>query len=968
MQENNNGYPNEENTEANDLPLDQSDNIEPLAPDAEDDDVIFFDGRKNEPTEPEISDESGDTRDFEPVNQPADTDGSTKTFDTVDDIKNDKKDDKKDKSKDDGANSNEKTAKAAKATAKGAWFIVRKVLTYLLNIFLTVLIVGIITGTVVALAFLVYIKNYVDPEYTGLDNLKFDSALSTTMYYVDDSGTEVLLEEDTLVSSENRLWADYEDIPQYLIDAYVAVEDQRFWEHDGVDTTRTASAIYNFFIPTSSNYGGGSTITQQLIKNVSGENAATIQRKVQEIFRAMNVEEKYTKEEILEMYLNTIFLSHNSYGVRVAAQTYFGKELQDLTLTECAAIASIGKWPTHYDPISNPNNNLTRRNLVLKLMLEQGKITEEEFNEAYDKPLKLADGTEESYTENVHSYYIDAVMDDVIDDLMETYGYDKATASRVLYSGGLQIVTCLDPDIQACVEKVYTDSSYWPEMKGMQAQSAICIMDPKTGDIVAMCGGLGEKRESRGLNRVNSYRQSGSSIKPLSIYAYGLDNGYYTAGSVVDDVPPVYNEETGSYWPRASTYRGLVSLDYAIRVSLNTVPVKAAMDMGIQNVYENFKDYGYTTLVDSKTLANGTVVSDINTSSMALGGMTYGVTIREHTQAYATLANGGMTSKSRTYSVVRDNTGKIILENREKHEYKYKESTAATITDLLTGVVSESYGTAYSYVNIPSKLGVQVAGKTGTTNDKKDVWFSGYTPDFVACCWYGYDNNKVITASGNCAAQLWNSVFTEIYTYMNENGVEYTSKFEIPSSVTEVEYCILSGKRATDACRNDILYKQSGSARNSCIATGLFAIYDAPGENDYCDKHVMLPYDKVTGAICVEGYCHCPAENIEYYGFRKMSIGDREMHNNLSVLDAGSICVDLPEGYILPDSMSVPYYNNLFGETNFGSTSSEYRYNEACLVHTKPAEPEPPTDPEIPSDPNNPSNPTDPTVPTEPTN
>jgi penicillin-binding protein 1A len=523
------------------------------------------------------SQDNGDTRDFDKVPQSneTETNGGTKIFDTVETPETKANG----KSKNTQQTGNSKTAKAAKNTFMGVVFVARKVLTYLLNVLLTVLLVGIITGTVVVIAFVAYIKNYVDPNYTGLDNLKFESAISTTMYYVDDTGNEILLEKDTLESSENRMWADYADIPQDLIDAYIAVEDMRFFEHNGVDTTRTASAIYNFFIPTSSNYGGGSTITQQLIKNVSKDNEATIQRKVQEIFRAFNVETKYSKEDILEMYLNTIFLSRNSYGVRVAAETYFGKSLEELNLTECAAIASIGKSPTKYDPVSNPNNNLVRRNLVLKLMLEQGMITDEEFNEAYDKPLTLKDGTQEGYNENVHSYYIDAVMDDVIADLMEEYGYDEATASRMLYSGGLQIVTCLDPVIQDCAEKVYTDSAYWPETNGMQAQSSICIMDQKTGDILALVGGLGEKRESRGLNRATqTRRQCGSSIKPLSIYAYALDTGYYHAGSPVDDVPPVYNETTGRYWP-SGTYRGLVSLDYAIRVSLNTVPVKAAMNL-----------------------------------------------------------------------------------------------------------------------------------------------------------------------------------------------------------------------------------------------------------------------------------------------------------------------------------------------------------------------------------------------------
>lgn len=887
------------------------------------------------------------TRDFAPVDQTAKSgESATRTFDKVE-----KETTAEKKKKQKKAKQSTKTARAAKATAKGVLFTVRKVLTYLLNALLTILVVGIITGSVVVLAFVFYIQNYVDPNYTGLDNLKFDSALSTTMYYVDSEGNEVLLEDDTLVSSENRLWASYSDIPQNLINAYIAVEDQRFYEHNGVDTTRTASAIYNFFIPTSSSYGGGSTITQQLIKNVSGENDATIQRKVQEIFRAFNVEEKYTKPEILEMYLNTIYLSHNSYGVRVAAETYFGKELNELTLVECAAIASIGKWPTHYDPISNPQNNLTRRNLVLKLMLEQGKITEDEFNEAYDAPLTLADGSEESYSETIHSYYIDAVMDDVIDDLMAEYGYDEVTASKVLYSGGLQIVTCLDPVIQACAEKVFTDSSYWPETDGMQAQSAICIMDPDSGDLLAIVGGLGEKRESRGLNRATqSYRQCGSSIKPVSVYAYAIDSGLINGGSAVDDVPTVYYEDTKSYWPPNSDrrYRGLVGIDYAIQSSLNTIPVMLIQKLGVENVYNNFKDYGYTTLVDSVTTSNGTVLSDINLSPLALGGLTYGVTVREHTQAYATLANSGITSKARTYSVVRDSTGKVILDNSEQHEVKYSESTAAIMTELLTHVVTGSYGTAASRIKFWKNYGVEVAGKTGTTNDKKDVYFCGYTPDFVATCWYGYDRNQVITASGNCAATLWNSVFNEIYKYYEENGIEYTKEFEVPSSVvTDVEICTISGKLATDACRNDLYHKNGGM---SCIGKAAFNRYDVPTE--YCDVHVMCKWDTVTEALCLDG-CSCPAENLIDVGMRKLSVSDRALYGSVSVGDAQYTYMELPEGYVYPTNPNVPFFQNALPEDiNFGISTSSKPANRVCTEHLHTEEE---NDPLIPDETGNPN-------------
>ncbi len=886
------------------------------------------------------------TKDFEhsELNQP-DKAGPTKHFDTVEkDSQNNEE-----KPKTTPKKKKSKTLKAAKFTAKSVLFVIRKILTYLLNIFLTISVVGIITGTVVVLAFVVYIKNYVDPNYTELDNLKFDSALSTTLYYLDKDGNEVLLEEDTLESSEKRMWADYEDIPKILIDAYIAVEDQRFYEHDGVDMTRTASAIYNFFIPTSSSYGGGSTITQQLIKNVSGDNQTTMQRKIQEIFRAFNVEKKFSKQEIMEMYLNTIYLSHNSYGVRVAAQTYFGKELQDLNLAECAAIASIGKWPINYDPIVNPKNNLERRNLVLKLMLQQGRITQEQFDEAYDAPLTLADGSEEEYSENIHSYYIDTVLDDVTADLMKEYGYDYATASRLLFSGGLQIVTCLDPVVQECAEKVFENSEYWPAQSGMQAQAAMCIMDPKTGNLLAIIGGLGEKKVARGTNRAtHSERQCGSSIKPVSIYAYALDSGLYHAGSTVDDVPQTFNEDTGGYYPSnaGSSYKGMVSLDYSVRRSLNTIAIKTCNLLGAQNVFDHMLDHGYTTLVDLEIKEDGSEFSDIGAAQLGLGGLTYGITVREHTQAYSSLANNGVSSKARSYSEVRDSTGKVILNNKEKHEVIYKESTAAVMTEMLRRVVATGLGTASGFIRLDVNFDMQVAGKTGTTNNKYDTYFCGYTPDLLGCVWYGYDYYKTVTAGSAAPGALWEAVFTEIYNYYDANGIEYSKKFEVPDSVVEnVEYCTISGKLATDACRNDLYAMNDGQ---SCVATMTFAKNDVPTE--YCDRHILLKWDKVTEALCLDG-CQCPDSDIIEVGFRKLTLEERFMKVNVFIGDAEYTYMEVDKYYDYPTSPNVSFFYNAFPDKYkyaFGTYGSKPA-NRICIEHYHPEQEDEPTDPAVPA-------------------
>jgi penicillin-binding protein 1A len=384
------------------------------------------------------------------------------------------------------------------------------------------------------------------------------------------------------------------------------------------------------------------------------------------------------------------------------------------------------------------------------------------------------------------------------------------------------------------------------------------------------------------------------------------------------------------------------------------------MEMGVENVYKNFKSYGYTSLVDLETRADGSVFSDMNTSPLALGGLTYGVSVREHTQAYATLANNGVTSKARTYSVVRDSTGRVILDNSEKHDVMYKETTTAILTNMLTHVVTGSYGTARSRINFYKKYGVEVAGKTGTTSDKKDVYFAGYTPDFVACCWYGYDLNQVITTSGNSAASLWNSVFDEIYKYYKDNGISYTKKFEYPSSMVTAEYCTISGKIPTEACRNDLYHKKGGM---SCIAKGMFNKLEAPTE--YCDAHVMVKWDKVTNALCLDG-CECPAANLVDVGLRKLTIEDRALKGKVTIGDAQFTYMDVPADYVYPTGTGVPFFQNALPEGYSFGYSSAKPSNRICIEHYDKNEPDDPFTPDTSVDPDasaEPDTPDEPAVP-----
>ena len=842
-----------------------------------------------------------------------------------------------------------------KLIAKSAiWYPVKililvlwKLISFCLNILFTVLIIGAVTGVVVACAFLLYIQSNIETTYDGLNNLKFDSSLNTTLYYTDDTGTEVLLEDDTLHGSENRLWAEYREIPQDLIDAFVSIEDKRYFFHNGVDLRRTLGAVINYFIPGGSAYGG-SSLTQQLIKNVSQETDTTIQRKVQEIFRALYVEKHFSKEEILEMYLNVISFSQNTNGVKAAARTYFNKELKDLTLVECAALAAIPKYPTYYDPLRNPDNNLLRRNLVLKTMLENGYITQEEFDSTYNVPLYLNTSVQETESggEKVHSYYIDAVIEDVTKALMERYNIDRTTASRKLYSGGLQIVVNMDPDVQSIMESVFTDENCFPKTTGIKFQAAMVVMDPTTGKVLGIVGGRGEKTVNRGLNRATqSTRQCGSSIKPLSIYAYAIDRGIINYGTPMLDLPIEYREEDKTYWPPNAPvgYDGIISLVSAVQESKNTTAVRLVQEVGLINSFDFLVNtLGFTTLVERREYG-GVIKSDITVSPLALGSFTEGVTVLEVTQGYTMFSNGGAVSKAMTFSMVRDSNGEIIIDNRTPEQKQaVSEQSAYIMTKILQTVISSSNGTANymfrGYLDSPAFAPkVEVAGKTGTTNDDRDRYFVGYTPDFTASVWVGYDNNKSLSnLKYNPATRLWIEVFNRIYGNLDAKNKAYKKSFDEPYGIIKTQYCIISGKLVNEPCKYDLQQVLKIDGFNA-ISTGYFTNSSVPTE--YCDTHVMYKWDKDKKALYLDG-CTCSGGNLIDVSLRRIT--PRIFQTNLTVADSQFTCIDpalLGSNYTYPTSRTVPYFYNIYQKGTYpgksGSSSAE-PYNRICIEHYSP--------------------------------
>ncbi len=642
--------------------------------------------------------------------------------------------------------------------------------SFLLNLLLTFLLIGSICLVIIGTAFLIYLSNFTDSRVEEIDMLTSTEDRTTGIFYVNDAGEVVEMEDERLAPTQNRVWVPYSDIPQNLVNAYIAIEDKRFEDHHGVDWIRTISATA-YYLTGKSSYGG-STITQQLIKNVTGDDDNTPQRKIEEIFRALNLEKEKTKSEIMEMYLNTIYLSQGCYGVQAAAYTYFDKPVSDLSLLECVAIAGITQSPTKWDPILNPENNKKRRNTILGEMLDQGKITIAEYEEAYNVDLTLAAPEEEDLSsgavdDEVTSWYMDAAIEDAAALLMEHYEVSYQVAIQMIYSGGMQLVLAMDPEVQATMEEVYADDEAINRIVGsskslIQPQSAMVVLDPTTGNVLGLVGGRGEKTKSRIFNyATDAKRQPGSSFKPLAVYAPAIDAGIIGYNSVYEDAPVMNHPDTGKPWPKNSYsgYRGAMPIYDAVAISSNAVAVRVLQDLGLENSFSFLKDTLHIDSLVLNTEVQGVKMSDMTLSGLGLGGLTFGVSVKEMTAGYTIFTNDGIYCEPRMVLKILDADGNVVVDNTPDYEVAIAEDTAAVMTKLLQGVVS--YGTGD---DVTLKNRVDTAGKTGTTSSNYDRWFIGYTPYYLGGVWFGYENQQTLSSfSGNPALKIWDEVMNRLH-------------------------------------------------------------------------------------------------------------------------------------------------------------------------------------------------------------
>lgn len=647
---------------------------------------------------------------------------------------------------------------------------------------------------VMLLAFLIYF--FTLNRELDLSLIRTGASSVTRIYYFDYEdrknrvGKEVELKDEELFLQKSE-WTSLYDMPKNLSNAFIAIEDKRFFEHNGIDILRTGKAVLNYVFGKDKNSFGGSTITQQLIKNLTGDNQTTVRRKTEEILRAVNLETKLSKNEILELYLNVVYLSQNCYGVGSGAEVYFGKKVSELSLSECAALASIVKSPTKYDPYKNEDNNIKRRNLVLKEMYNQGMITDTEYNEALKEEIEINDNIEDENKSGIYSWYTEALISEVSADLAEKNKISPEAARKLILKGGLNIYSTIDPKLQECAEEIYENySKYILPQDGKYPESACVIIDPETSDILALVGGIGKKNANIIFNRATSAkRPPGSVLKPLSVYAPAIEKNLITYASVMDDTPVQIKNNIA--WPKNSPdrYRGLVPIYYAVEHSINTIAVKVLQRVGINNSIAYLNDFLLT-------------VSDYdkNEASLALGQLTNGESLLNITNAYTAFSNGGKISSPKSYLYVTDNYGNIVLEKDTGENQVLSKETADIMTKMLENVVES--GTA-SIVKLNNE-NIALAGKTGTSSNNEDRWFIGYTPDYVCGVWTGFDTPKPIYASKNPSCVIFNEIFNKIYDNQDEK-----SDFQISNNIVEKEFCFDSGEQPTSFCDKDMRGKRT---------------------------------------------------------------------------------------------------------------------------------------------------------------
>ena len=829
--------------------------------------------------------------------------------------------------------------------------IAGRVVGIVLKVIVTLILVGLCTGALMACFAAVYINEVIVP-IADLSPDDFSWKEDSIMYY-EDKSTGQYVEMTKLLNVTSSVWVDYSEIPEDLINATVAIEDRRFWTHPGVDWRRTGYAVYSMF--TGKEISGGSTITQQLIKNQTNYNETTVKRKITEIVRAFRFTQNNSKEDTITYYLNAIPLGSKFEGVGAAALGYFGKPVSELTLAECASLIGITNNPSKYGPYSFSKSkgfdtdeiwdarqwNKYRQEVILYQMLEQEYISREEYDQAVAQELVFVRDAGQENADDIYTWYEETVISDVRKIMADEMGWSTQRTNQAMQRGGLRIYTCYDPAAQAIVDEIYTnrDNLDYTSKDGQQMQSTIAIIENDTGNLVAIAGKFGEKTINRDSNFATGEgggnRQPGSSFKPLAVYSPALEFNKVNPYSVLDDYP--YQLMGGKAWPLNSgsaKYQGHLTLREALRQSLNTVAVRLMIDYVTPEESFKFIQDRYHIDLEEGRMVYGEWKTDI-TNSLAMGGLTDGTNVRDMAEAYATFPNQGYYKDSRTVVKITqlvDGQEVTLVDNTVEPEKVIKDTTAWYMNDMMQGVFTGA-GTASGRAKELKR--VHAAGKTGTTSDNNDRWFVGYTPYYTAAVWVGYERPYKMSLKGtNPALVLWEKVMVPLHENLPDRD------YEDPGGRRSISYCADSGLLANEYCAMD--------PRGSRVSSGAIFPESFP-EGQNCTFHTA----ETVMTICVD----CPV--------LKEDGSQTGLYHQ-----AGQFCPEESKREIcLPNFNREQVGTAVAGDAQWDFFNA-FGYG-TCTVHTEAPTTEPfnpfdPTDPNYPGTITDPNNPFIPVLPSNP--
>ena len=689
------------------------------------------------------------------------------------------------------------------------------------TLFFTAIIITLIAIMIGALSVFLFAYSRKNIDF-DLDEELFERAKKekTAFYYAYDRDGN-LNEVYKSVGESVREWVDFEEISENVKLGFVAMEDREFYTHHGVNIKRTLLAMINHIFKLRGSFGA-STITQQVIKNISGDNELSIARKINEILRAFALERKYSKDDIFEVYLNVIPMTNNIYGVSTASEIYFGKEAKDLTLGEAATIVGITNAPAKYNPYTKAEACKEKRNRVLYAMYDVGYISAEEYNAAINEPLKLSEG---NGNYGISSWFIETANDEIITDICDKYMLSKAAARLML--NGAHIILTMNPEIQRILNEYFADTSNLSEKFNEGLNYSMVVSDPYSGDLLGIIGNGGKKTRERIFNYATAPVTPGSVLKPLALYAPLINDGAIRWSTMIEDAPTEYIGEGDDPvpYPKNSpdVYSGYIDVNEALMKSKNTIAIRLFDMLGGERIFNSlYNDFGFDTIVKSGRGNNGEMITDIATAPLALGQLSYGVSLRKLTEAYNVFANDGAVSRGRCYIKVYDNSGNVILEKPVEQKTVYSKDTAQVMNQLLSNVVAE--GTARQ---IELKHLVDVAGKTGTSGNDRDRLFVGYTPYFTAGIWCGFGNSdRPVGHNDPNHLRIWDDVMTNIHDRLVFDSYDEHLKSFASDKLVIVPYCSKSGMAITSECE---------LCDDTIIKFGYFKSNDFPGQE--CDYH-----------------------------------------------------------------------------------------------------------------------------------